>query len=196
MNLDWKNAFMLIYKPRQAFAELNKKATIYDGLSIAVIVSLLSYLLINMNDISVMTWLAELIVTLIALFVIATIAAYIAGAMGGRRQVKKSIALLGYAHTLLLLFAVIWLILVNLLSASMPADLLSPGAVTQLASFVIVPIFAVALVFMIWALWVDSVAISEANSVKTWEAAIALIAAVIAYSVILLPIMNLLYPAV
>ena len=193
---DCKNIFKIIYNPKVAFKALSKKANIMEGFLVAIFASIImyavSYYMEPVFDIT--SLLVTILLTLVTLLLTSFLASHIAAFLGGKSDTKKTMALFGYAHVLLMLFSVVWLIVFIILGDAMPTTIITEAGMTQMFTGIYLPIFFIAFVFAIWGLWIDSAAVAEANKLSLKKSAIAFVIAMFWYVVFLIPI-SLLIPA-
>ncbi len=193
---DCTNIFKILYNPKEAFKTLSKKANLMEGFLVAIFASIIMYAAsLYMGSIfDIVSLVVTILLTLLTLVITSVVVAYLAGFMGGKKDINKTMALFGYAHVLLFLSTIIWLLVFIFLGDAMPTSIITTAGMTQMLTGVYLPIFIIALVFSIWGLWIDSVAVADANKLSFGKSVIAFIIAMIVYTILLVPI-SFLIPA-
>lgn len=190
MVFDFTSMVHLIYEPGKAFRNLNKKATEMEGVAIALIAAMAVYLMTLAMDtpFDATALTVALFMGLAGLLIPGAFTAHIAGIMGGKRNVEKTIALFGYANIMFVIFTLIGYGMFLVLGDSLPATIITEAGITQFFTAVFLPMIVVGIVLFIWSLWVYGKAAAEANKISFGKAVLALLMADMIYLILLVPL--------
>lgn len=183
---------LVFYRPKDAFEKIKAEATIIDGLVIAFIGIIITYAILQLpvlqpkpgvseevtllnpmggifrlNSPSIVGFLVAAATAMLGLIITGFVSSIIAK---GKKNISKTIALLGYGYTLSILVAV--LVLASLAVTGSGCNL-SPESLVQRCKILMSPDALPGLVAAVLGLWVGGAAVAAANETGHTEGIVA-----------------------
>ena len=196
MAFDFAVLPQVLYNPREAFESLHRHTTLTEGIIMAIVMTIIAYIISLGTGIvfDAVAIVMAVIIGVVLLLITSVLSAYIAGAMGGKSDVEKTVGLLGYGTVLTVISAIVGLVLYFAMGESLSAIATNPLAMSTVALGVIGVALVLGIVFLLWALWINGTAVAQANRTSFGRGVASYIISVIIYGIILVPVLNFIVP--